>query len=106
MSTTNCKKFKGEIENYLSNGFHNFESKIDGAFSALKFKTWLCKTNIVKKDGYHAGHLLFILVILPLLKVKTVHSFCQKHWLQWSAAKRIPVSIQTKCQLPLANVYV
>lgn len=88
MSTTNCKKFKGEIENYLSNGLHNFESKIDGAFSALKFKTWLCKANIVKKDGYHAGHLLFILVILPLLKVKTVHSFCQKHWIQWSAAQK------------------
>ena len=88
MSTTNCKKFKGEIENYLSNGLHNFESKIDGAFSALKFRTWLCKVNIIKKDGYHACHLLFILVILPLLKVKTVHSFCQKHWLQWSSAQK------------------
>lgn len=65
MSTTNHEKFKGEIENYLNKGFHNFESKIDIAFSALKFKTWLCKANIVKKDGYHACHLLFILVILP-----------------------------------------
>ena len=45
MNTTNCKKFKGEIENYLSNGLQNFESKIDGAFSALNFKTWLCKAN-------------------------------------------------------------
>ncbi len=88
MSTTNCKKFKGEIENYLRNGIHNFESKIDRAFSALKFKTWLCKANIIKKDGYHACHLLLILVILPLLKVKTVHSFCQKHWLQWSSAQK------------------
>ena len=88
MSTTNCKKFKGEIENYLRNGIHNFESKIDRAFSVLKFKTWLCKANIIKKDGYHACHLLFILVILPLLKVKTVHSFCQKHWLQWSSAQK------------------
>ena len=68
MSTTNCKKLIGEIENCLNNGLHNFESKIDGAFSTLKFKTWLCKTNIVKKDGYHACHLLFLLVILPLLK--------------------------------------
>ncbi len=88
MSITNHKKFKGEIENYLNNGLHNFESKIDGAFSALKLKTWLCKANIVKKDGYHASHLLFILLILPLLKVKTVHSFCQKHWLHWSSAKK------------------
>jgi hypothetical protein len=32
MSTTNCQKFKGEIENYLINGAHNIESKIDAAF--------------------------------------------------------------------------
>ena len=88
MSSTNCAKFKGEIENYLRNGHHNFESKIDEAFSALKFKTFLCRANIVKKEGYHAAHLLFILIILPILKVKSVHSFCQKHWQQWSKAQK------------------
>jgi hypothetical protein len=88
MSITNCQKFKGEIENYLSNGINNIESKIDTAFSTLNFKTWLCKSNIIKKDGYHACHLLFILIILPMLKVKTVHSFCKKHWHHWSSAKK------------------
>jgi hypothetical protein len=88
MNITNCEKFKGEIENYLSNGPNNFESKIDSAFSSLKFKTWLCKTNIIKKDGYHASHVLFILMILPLLKVKSVHSFCKKHWQHWSEARK------------------
>ena len=88
MNTTNCKKFKGEIENYIGNGQNNLESKIDNAFSSLKFKTWLCKTNIIKKDGYHASHVLFILMILPLLKVKTVHSFCKKHWQHWSEARK------------------
>jgi ubiquitin len=88
MSITNCQKFKGEIENYLSNGINNIESKMDAVFSALNFKTWLCKCNIIKKDGYHASHLLFILMILPLLKVKTVHSFCKKHWDHWSTARK------------------
>lgn len=88
MCTTNCKKFKGEIENYLLSGKNNFDSTIDRAFSRLKFKTWLSRTNIVKKDGYHASHLLFILFILPLLKVKTVHSFCKKHWEHWSICKK------------------
>ena len=88
MSITNCEKFKGEIENYLGNGQNNLESKIDRTFSSLKFKTWLCKTNIIKKDGYHASHVLFILMILPLLKVKTVHSFCKKHWQHWSKARK------------------
>jgi ubiquitin len=88
MSITNCQKFKGEIQNYLDNGINNIESKIDAAFSSLNFKTWLCKSNIIKKDGYHASELLFILMILPMLKVKTVHSFCRKHWHHWSRAKK------------------
>jgi len=88
MSITTCIKFKGEIENYLRSGQNNIESKIDGAFSSLKFKTYLCKTNIIKKDGYHASHLLFILMILPLLKVKSVHSFCKKYWQHWSKARK------------------
>lgn len=86
MVTTKCKKFKGEIENYLRNGKNNFDVKIDRAFCSLKFKTWLCKSNIVKKDGYPASHVLLILFILPLLRLKTVNSFCNKKWHQWSVA--------------------
>ena len=88
MFTRNCQKFKGEIENYLRNGRNNLESKIDKACSSLKFKTWLCKSNIIKKDGYHAAHLLFILIMLPMLKIPTVHSFCRKCWHQWSTSQK------------------
>ena len=88
MTTTNCTKFKGEIENYLVNGQNNIDSKINSAFSSLKLKTWLCRTNIVKKDGYHASHLLFILVLLPILRIKTVKGFCEKHWQHWSESKK------------------
>jgi hypothetical protein len=86
MITTKCKKFKGEIENYLRNGQNNFDVKIDHAFCSLKFKTWLCKSNIVKKDGYPTSHILLILFVLPLLRLKTVNSFCNKQWHQWSVA--------------------
>ena len=88
MSTTNCRKFKGEIESYLRNTQNNIESRIDNAFFSLHFKTFLCNTNIVKRDGYHASHLLFILTILPILKVKSVHSFCKKYWQHWSTARK------------------
>ncbi len=50
MCITNRTKFKGEIENYLRNGQNNFDSKINSAFLSLKFKTLLCRTNIIKKD--------------------------------------------------------
>jgi len=84
--TTKCQKFKGEIENYLRNGQNNFDIKIDRAFCSLKFKTWLCKSSIIKKDGYPASHILLILFVLPLLRLKTVNSFCNKKWHQWSIA--------------------
>jgi len=88
MHTTNYKKFKGEIENYVNKSNNIFESRIDRAFSMLKIRTSLSLTKIRKKDGYHAAHLLFILTLLPLLKINTVHSFCLKKWYQWSASKK------------------
>jgi len=65
MSTTKCKRFQGEIRNYLINGQNNFDMKIDRLFSSLKVKPWLSRTNIIKKDGYPAFHLMFILFLLP-----------------------------------------
>jgi len=85
---TNAIKFKGEIENYLRKGQSHFDSRIDRVFTSLKIKTWLCRTNIIKKDGYHACHLLLILTILPVLKIRTVHSFCKKHWQHWSTGQK------------------
>ncbi len=86
MINTKCQKFKGEIENYLRNGQNNFDIKIDRAFCSLKFKTWLCKSNIIKRDGYPTSHILLILFVLPLLRLKSVNSFCNKKWHQWSVA--------------------
>ena len=88
MCITNRTKFKGEIENYLRNGHSSFDSKIDQTFSCLKVKTWLSRTNIIKKDGYHASHLLFVLFMLPIFKINSVHGFCKKHWHHWSISKK------------------
>ena len=79
MCITNRTKFKGEIENYLRNGHSSFDSKIDQTFSCLKVKTWLSRTNIIKKDGYHASHLLFVLFMLPIFKINSVHGFQPDH---------------------------
>jgi hypothetical protein len=84
----NTIEFKGEIENYLKKSHHHLDSRIDRVFSSLKIRTWLCKANIIKKDGYHAAHLLLVLTLLPILKIKTVHGFCKKHWLHWSSGRK------------------
>jgi hypothetical protein len=88
MITTKCKKFKGEIEKYLRIGQNNFDIKIDRALCSLKFKTWLCKTNIIKREGYPAAHILLVLFVLPLLRLKSVNGFCNKKWHQWSVARK------------------
>lgn len=88
MHTTNYKKFKGEIENYVTKGKNIFESRIDRIFHMLKIKTQLNRSKIRKKGGYHPAHLLFILTLLPMLKIKTVHSFCQKQWYHWCIARK------------------
>ena len=88
MISTKCKKFKGEIEKYLRIGRHNFDIKIDRAFCSLKIRTLLCQTNIVKRDGYCASHLLLILTMLPIMRLKTINSFCGKCWAQWSTARK------------------
>jgi hypothetical protein len=84
MLSTKCKKFKGEIENYLRNRQNQFESKIDRLLVSLRLKTWLRRNNIIKKDGYPASHLFFVMFMLPLLKLNTIHCFCCKGWRQWS----------------------
>jgi len=88
MYTTKCKKFKGEIENYLSKEKKVFESRMDRVFRMLNIKTQLNRVSIRKRDGYHTSHLLFVLSLLPLLKMPTIHSFCLKKWYQWGTAQK------------------
>ena len=75
MVTTKCKDFKGEIENYMVNGQNNFDSKVNKVFSCLNLKTCLCRANIIRREGCHACHLLFVFIVLPLLKIRTIASF-------------------------------
>ena len=88
MYTIKCKKFKGEIETYLSKEKNIFESRMDQVFHMLNIKTKLNQANIRKKYGYHASHILFILSLMPLLKISTVHSFCRKKWSHWCTAQK------------------
>jgi hypothetical protein len=88
MTTTNCKKFKGELEKYLAKEKNIFESRIDRAFRILHIKSKLNQSKIRKKEGYHPAHLLFIMTLLPLFKISTIHSFCEKNWDHWCSAKK------------------
>lgn len=88
MHTTNCRRFKGEIEKYLAKEKNIFESRIDRAFRMLHLKTKLNQTKIRKKEGHHPAHLLFIVTLLPLFKIPTIHGFCRKNWYHWCSARK------------------
>ena len=88
MYTTKCNKFKGEIETYLSKEKNIFQSRMDRVFRMLNIKPKLNQASIRKKDGYHESHLLFILTLLPLLNIPTIHGFCRKQWHQWCVARK------------------
>ncbi len=88
MHTIPSRAFKGEIEEYLDKEGRIFETRIDEAFTRLGFKTQMNKAKIIKKDGYHAAHVLFILVLLPLLKIRSVQSFCRKHLEQFTSSRK------------------
>ena len=49
MTTTNCEKFKGEIENYLVTGQNNIDSKINNVFCSLKCKNMVMPNQYCKK---------------------------------------------------------
>jgi len=99
MFSTKCKKFKGEIENYLRNRQNQFKSKIDRLFVSLRLKTCLRRANIIKKDGYPASHLFFVMFMLPLLRLDTIHWFCRKGWRQWSAGGKDTFGKQGRCYI-------
>lgn len=88
MHTTNCKKFKGEIEKYLAKEKNIFESRIDRTFRMLHIKTILNQNKIRKKEGHHPAHLLFIIILMPLLKIPTIRGFCTKNWDHWCSARK------------------
>jgi hypothetical protein len=88
MHTTNCKRFKGEIEKYLAKEKNIFESCIDRAFRMLQLKTKLNQNKIRKKEGHHPAHLLLIITLLPLFKIPTIHCFCMKNWYHWCSARK------------------
>jgi hypothetical protein len=88
MPTTNCNNFKGEIEKYLAKEKNIFESRIDRAFNMLHIKTKLNQAKIRKKEGHHPAHLLFIITLLPLFKISTIHGFCAKNWDHWCSARK------------------
>lgn len=88
MNTTNLRTFKGEIEQYLTTEQANFDSKIARLFRSLRIGTLLALTRIRKQDGYHALHLLFVLVNLPFMRIPTVNQFCRRQLEHLSQAQK------------------
>ncbi|MBF0477043.1 MAG: transposase [Deltaproteobacteria bacterium] len=85
MRATKCQlKFKGDVENYLSKSHNNIELIADRLLTLFNVKTIMGQCHIRKREGVHPADILFLLIIIPLLKLKTVHSFCQYKIEDWA----------------------
>jgi hypothetical protein len=88
MNTTNLKKFKGEIEQYLATEQKTFDTKMARLFDSLRIGTLLALTKIRKQEGYHAFSLLFTLINLPFLQIRTVRQLCRRQYFNWSESQK------------------
>ncbi|MBF0495583.1 MAG: hypothetical protein HQK58_03250 [Deltaproteobacteria bacterium] len=85
MRATKCQlKFKGDVDNYLSKSHNNIELIADRLLTLFNVKTIMGQCHIRQREGVHPADTLFLLIIIPLLKLKTIHSFCKYKIEDWA----------------------
>jgi len=70
--------FQGQIETALKKFRTDLELRMRSLFSDLRIQSHLTGAGICKREGYKPLHLMFILVNMMFLPIKTVHAFMKK----------------------------
>jgi len=70
--------FQGQIETALKKFRSDLELRMRSLFSNLRIQSHLTAAGICKGEGYKPLHLIFILVNMMFLPVKTVHALMQR----------------------------
>ena len=69
--------FSLSLQKQIENQNILFDSEINRAFNELNFRTLLNRSGITKKKGYATVTLLFLIVLLPFLKLHSAISGTQ-----------------------------
>jgi len=77
-----------EVKKVFDNHGYFINSIIIDILKKFKFRTILYKTGAQKKDGYSVSEILSILLMLPLMVLKSVHSLYKSKYNELSEMKK------------------
>ena len=82
------RKSVKEIENVLHNHGYSIDTIILDVMKTFKFKTICRKVGFQKQDGYSASEIVTLMLMLPLMLLKSVNAFYKSGFQQVSAMKK------------------
>lgn len=82
------RKSVKEIENVLHNHGYSIDTIILDVMKTFKFKTICCKVGFQKQDGYSASEIVTLMIMLPLMLLKSVNAFYKSGFQQVSVMKK------------------
>ena len=78
MHTRKLATFQGQIETVLKLSLADLDLRVGKLFKALRIKSHLTSAEIRKWDGYAPVHLMFVLVNLVFVHVRSVHDLTKR----------------------------
>jgi hypothetical protein len=78
MNNRKLASFQGQIETVLKLSLADLDLRVRRLFTALRIKSHLTSAEIRKWDGYAPIHLMFVLVNLVFLHVRSVHDLTKR----------------------------
>lgn len=77
-----------EIENVLHTHGYSINNIIFEVIKTFKFKTLCCKVGFQKQDGYSASEIMVLMLVLPLMLLKSVNALYKSEFQKVTAMKK------------------
>ena len=77
-----------EIENVLNTHGYSINNIIFDVMKTFKFKTLCCQVGFQKQDGYSASEIVTLIMVLPLMLLKSVNALYKSEFQKVTAMKK------------------
>lgn len=82
------RKSVKEIEDVLQSHGYSIDTIILNVMKTFKLKTLCCKVGFQKQDGYSASEIITIMVMLPLMLIKSINALYKSEFQKVTAMKK------------------
>lgn len=82
------RKHVKEIENVLQNHSYSIDTIIFDVMKTFKLKTLCCKVGFKKQDGYSASEIVTLMLMFPLMLLKSINSFYKSEFQKVTSMKK------------------